>query len=407
MVQRLSRRYLLAAAAASMVSGKTRRARAGTSSSGISSSEIKLGTTALYSGPASHAGAYGQAQVAYFEMINDRGGINGRKVNLISLDNAFSPSKTVEQTRRLVESDDVFAIAGSVGTPTNAAIQKYLNDKGVPNLFLTSGAERFNKPAEFPWIIPFYPSFVAQGALFARYVLRERPDARVAVQYENDDLGRDYLKGLKHGFGAAASRMIVKEISHEISEPSIESQILDLKASGADVLIQFTQAKFAAQGIQAVTSLKWRPLHMVASIAGSVASTFIPAGVEASTGVMTAGWERSPADPAQADHPSVRDFRSFAAKYMPHLDLSNAAGVQGYNNAYMIGCVLERCMDDLTRENLRRQATSLNGIVPPMFLDGIDVYNSATNYSAIHQLQLLRFDGRALVSVGPPASLDD
>jgi branched-chain amino acid transport system substrate-binding protein len=407
MVQRLSRRNLLAAAAASVACGNVRWARAGTASPGIWSSEIKLGTTALYSGPASHAGAYGQAQLAYFEMINDRGGINGRKVNLISLDNAFSPSKTVEQTRRLVESDEVFAIAGSVGTPTNAAIQKYLNDKGVPNLFLTSGAERFDNPAEFPWIIPFYPSFVGQGALFAKYLLRERPDAKVAVQYENDDLGHDYLKGLKRGFGAAASRMIVKELSHEVAEPSIEGQILDLKTSGADVLIQFTQAKFAAQGIRAVSSLKWRPLHMVASIAGSVGSTFIPAGTEASTGVMTAGWERSPADPAQLDHPSVRDFRSFAAKYMPHLDLNNAAGVQGYNNAYMIGRVLERCMDDLTRENLRHQATSLKGIVPPMFLDGIDVYNSATNYRAIHQLQLLRFDGKALVSVGPPASLDD
>jgi branched-chain amino acid transport system substrate-binding protein len=243
--------------------------------------------------------------------------------------------------------------------------------------------------------------------LFAKYLLRERPDAKIAVEYENDDLGRDYLKGLKQGFGAAASRLIVKEISHEISEPTIEAQIVDLKASGANVLIQFTQAKFAAQGIQATLSLKWRPLHMIASIAGSVGSTFVPAGIEASTGVMTAGWERSPADPAQADHPSVKDFKSFAAKYIPHLDFNNAAGVHGYNNGYMIGRVLERCGDDLTRKNLLHQATSLNGIVPPMFLDGIDVYNSATSYRAIHQLQLLRFDGSTLVSVGPPASLDN
>jgi branched-chain amino acid transport system substrate-binding protein len=407
MGNRFSRRHVLAGAAGTFVLGRAKSTRAAASSPGISANEIKLGTTAYYSGPASTAAAYGQAQVAYFQMINDGGGINGRKVNLISLDNAFSPPKAIEQTRRLVESDEVFAIAGSLGTPTNAAIQRYLNGKGVPNLFLTSGAERFNDPKEFPWIIPFYPIYVAQGALFAKYILRERPDAKIAVQYENDDLGRDYVKGLKQGLGDKAATMIVKELGHELSDPTIDSQILDLKASGADVLLQFTQSKFAAQGIRVASALDWRPLHIVCSNAGSVGTTFIPAGVEASKGVITATWERNPADPSQADHPAVKGFKAFAAKYMPNLDFNNTAALPGYNNAYMIGQVLQRCGDSLTRENLLRQATTLKDIVPPMFIDGIGIYNSPTDYRAIHHLQLTRFDGTTLAPLGAPVLLDD
>ncbi|UPK32672.1 ABC transporter substrate-binding protein [Bradyrhizobium sp. 186] len=333
MGRQFSRRRVLAGAAATLVLGEAGTARAAAPGPGVSADEIKLGATAYYSGPASTAAAYGQAQVAYFHMLNDQGGINGRKVNLISLDNAFSPSKAIEQTRRLVESDEVFAIAGSLGTPTNVAIQKYLNGKGVPNLFLTSGAERFNDPREFPWIIPFYPIYVAQGALFAKYILRERPDARIAVQYENDDLGRDYIRGLKQGLGDKAATMIVKELSHELSDPTIDSQILELKASGADVLLQFTQSKFAAQAIRMAAGLNWHPLHVVCSNAGSIGTTFIPAGAEASKGVITATWERNPADPAQADHPAVKQFKIFAAKYMPSLDLNNTAALPGYNNA--------------------------------------------------------------------------
>jgi branched-chain amino acid transport system substrate-binding protein len=404
---KLSRRQVLAGTAATLALSRTGSVRAAASGPGISADEIKLGTTAYYSGPASTAAAYGQAQLAYFQMINDRGGINGRKVNLISLDNAFSPPKAIEQTRRLVESDEVFAIAGSLGTPTNVAIQKYLNGKGVPNLFLTSGAERFNDPKEFPWIIPFYPIYVAQGALFAKYILRERPNAKIAVQYENDDLGRDYVKGLKQGLGDKAAAMIVKELSHELSDPTIDSQIVDFKASGADVLLQFTQSKFAAQGIRVASGLNWRPLHIVCSNAGSIGTTFIPAGAEASKGVITATWERNPADPSQADHPAVKEFKAFAQKYMPSLDFNNAAALPGYNNAYMIGRVLQRCGDTLTRENLLGQATTLKDIVPPMFIDGIGIYNSPTDYRAIHHLQLTRFDGTTLAPLGQPALLDD
>jgi branched-chain amino acid transport system substrate-binding protein len=242
--------------------------------------------------------------------------------------------------------------------------------------------------------------------LFAKYILRERPDAKIAVQYENDDLGRDYVRGLKQGLRDKAA-MIVKELSHELSDPTIDSQILDLKASGADVLLQFTQSKFAAQGIRVAAGLNWRPLHIVCSNAGSIGTTFIPAGVEASRGVITATWERNPAAPSQADHPAVKEFRAFAAKCMPNLDFNNAAALPGYNNAYMIGQVLQRCGDNLTRENLLRQATTLKGIAPPMFIDGIGVYNSPTDYRAIHHLQLTRFDGTTLAPLGAPALLDE
>ncbi len=404
----LSRRSVIRlGAATAALASIPKSARAATSvGPGVTASEIKLGTTAYYSGPASTAAAYGQAQVAYFQMVNDRGGINGRKVNLISLDNAFSPPKALEQTRKLVESEEVFAIAGSLGTPTNVAIQKYLNSKGIPNLFLTSGAERFNDPKSFPWIIPFYPIYAAQGALFAKHILQERPSAKIAVQYENDDLGRDYVKGLKLGLGDKASSVIVRELSHELSDPTIDAQIVDFKASGADVLIQFTQSKFAAQGIRAAAGLDWHPMHIVASNAGSIGTTFIPAGIEASKGVITAIWERNPADPTQADHPAVKDFKAFATKYMLNLDLNNAAALPGYNNAYMIEQVLKRCGNELSRDNLLKHSTTLSGIVPPMFIDGIQVSNSPTDYRAIHHLQLTQFDGSTLAPIGSPELLD-
>src|SRR5437588_8193844 len=245
----ISRRSAIAGiGAAALTLGRSRNTYAAKDYDvGVTDTEIKLGTTSPYSGPASAYGVYGQAQSAYFEMVNDRGGINGRKVNLISLDNAFSPPKAVEQTRNLVESDEVFAIAGFLGTPPNAAVSKYLNSKGVPSLFLTSGAVRFNDPKNFRWIVPFYPSYVAQGAVFGRYLLKTKPNGKIAVQYVNDDLGRDYLRGLKLGLGARAQEMIVKEISHEMTEPTIENQIVECKASGADVFVQLSASKFAAQ----------------------------------------------------------------------------------------------------------------------------------------------------------------
>lgn len=405
-VRGISRRAILSGAfSLAAVSWGPRQARA-RNDLGVTETEIKLGTTGAYSGPVSSAAVYSEAQTAYFRMVNERGGINGRKVNLISLDNAFSPAKALEQTRRLVESDEVFAIAGSFGSAPSLAVQRYLNSKRVPNLFLTSGIEKFNDPKNFPWIVPFYPLYVAQGKVFGRYVLEQRPSARIAVHYSNDDLGRDFVKGIRAALGDRAEAMIVKELSHELSEPTIEAQMVELKASGADVLVQITQSKFAAQGIRKAAALDWRPLYIIAGNASSIGTTLVPAGRENSTGIVTARWERNVTDPAEADTPAVKEYIEFAKKYLPNISLENTTTVPGYNNAYMIEQVLKRCGDDLTRENLLKQATTIRGIVPPLFVEGIEVFNSPGDYRAVHNLQLAKFDGKTWVAIAKPVALD-
>lgn len=403
----ISRRSAIAGlGVAALAVGRTPRARAATGyGPGVTDSEIKLGTTAPYSGPASGYGVYGQAQTAYFQMVNDNGGINGRKINLISLDNAFSPPKAVEQTRKLVESEEVFAIAGFLGTATNAAVQKYLNAKKVPNLFLTSGAERFNDPKEYPWIIPFYPIYVAQGAALGVHILSEKPDAKIAVQYVNDDLGKDFLRGLKKGLGSKAGA-IVKEVSHEITEPTIDSQVVDCKGAGADVFVQLTYSKFAAQGIRKAASMGWKPLHVVNSNCSSIGGTLAPAGLENAKGLVSAWWEVIPTDPRQQDKPRVKAYVEFMKKYMPSVSIDDNTATPGYNNAYMIEQVIRRCGNELTRENLLKQATSLKDEQPPLFLDGIKVSNSSTDYRAIHNLQITRFDGTNWLLLGDLVDLD-
>ncbi|MGY3617782.1 ABC transporter substrate-binding protein [Bradyrhizobium sp. USDA 10063] len=403
----ISRRTTIAGLGATALTfGRGSRARAANNyGPGVTDTEIKLGTTAPYSGPASGYGVYGQAQTAYFQMVNDNGGINGRKINLISLDNAFSPPKAVEQTRKLVESEEVFAIAGFLGTATNAAVQKYLNAKKVPSLFLTSGAERFNDPKEFPWIIPFYPIYVAQGAALATFILSEKPNARIAVQYVNDDLGKDFLRGLKKGLGGKASAL-VKEVSHEITEPTIDNQVADCRAAGADVFVQLTYSKFAAQGIRKVAAMGWKPLHVVNSNCSSIGGTLAPAGLDNAKGLISAWWEIVVTDPKHQDKPRVKAYVEFMKKYMPSIGIDDNTATPGYNNAYMIEQVLKRCGSDLTRENLLKQATSLKGELPPLFLDGIKVSNSPTDYRAIHNLQIARFDGANWIPVGDMIDLD-
>lgn len=408
-VHHISRRHMLrgACSLAATASWGITQVQAGRQEVGVTATEIKLGTTGAYSGPVSSAAVYSEAQTAYFRMVNERGGINGRMINLISLDNAFSPAKALEQTRRLVESDEVFAIAGSFGSAPGLAVQKYLNSKRVPNLFLTSGIEKFNDPKNYPWIVPFYPLYVAQGKVFGRYVLEQKPSAKIALHYSNDDLGRDFVKGIRASLGDRAQTMIVKELSHELSEPTIESQIVELKASGADVLVQITQSKFAAQGIRKAAALDWRPLYVIAGNASSIGTTLVPAGLDNSIGLITARWERNVTDPAEADTPAVKDYIEFARKYLPNVALENTTTIPGYNNAYMIEQVLKRCGDELTRENLLKQATTIRGIVPPLFVDGIEVSISPTDYRAIHNLQLARFDGRTWVPISKPVALDD
>jgi branched-chain amino acid transport system substrate-binding protein len=367
---------------------------------GVTDSEIMLGSTATYSGPVSAVASYGEAQVAYFKMINDRGGINGRKINFISLDNAFSPPKTIEQTRRLVESDGVFAIAGALGTPTNAAVQKYLNSKKVPNLFFTSGSERFNDPTNYPWIVPLYPSYVAQGAIYARFLLENKPNARIGVLYENDDLGRDYLRGLKQGLGDKASTMIVAEKSHETTDPTIDSAVISLQAAGADAFLQFTNQRYAAQGIRKAAASNWKPLQIICSNAASIGQTLVPAGVENCKGILSARWEKAPSDPAFANDPGVEEFKKFVSQYMPRYNLDDLNAVPGYNCACAIAEVLKRCGDELTRENLLKQATSLKDLALQMLLNGIKVSNSPTDYAAFHAMELIQFDGEKWVGQG-------
>jgi ABC-type branched-subunit amino acid transport system substrate-binding protein len=367
---------------------------------GVTDTEIKLGTTSPYSGPASGFGVYGHAQSAYFQMINDQGGINGRKVNLISLDNAYNPPKAFEQTRKLVENENVLAIAGFLGTAPNTSVQRYLNDKKVPSLFLTSGAERFNDPKAYPWIIPLYPTYVAQGAIFAKYVLQKNPGARIGVLNLNDDLGKDFVRGLKVGLGDKARTTIVREVSHELTDPSIDSQIIDLKGSGADTLFQFTTSKFAAQGIRKVHDLGWQPMHFLASVASGIGATLIPAGADRSKGIITARWEKLPTDPDTAGDADVVAYVQFVKKYMPSLNLEDNTAVPGYINAFMIARVLKACGDDLTRANILKQATSLKDVVPPMLLPGITLTNSPQDYTAFHGMQLAQFDGAKWVPIG-------
>jgi ABC-type branched-subunit amino acid transport system substrate-binding protein len=374
---------------------------------GVTDQEIKLGTSAPYSGPASGFGVYGNAQTAYFKMINEQGGINGRKINLISLDNAYNPPKTLEVTRQLVENENVLAIAGMLGTNPNTAVQKYLNTKKVPNLFLTSGGERFNDPKEYPWIVPLYPTYVAQGISFARYTLAKNPDAKIAVLYLNDDLGKDFLRGLQLGLGDKAKTMIVRAVSHELTDPTIETQIIDLKSTGADTLFQFTTPKFAAQGIRKVSELGWKPLQILASVAAGIGATLVPAGLERSIGILTARWEKTPTDSETINDADVKQYTAFAKQYMPSLNLDDNTAVPGYINAFMIAGVLKKCGDDLTRENILKQATSLKDVQAPMLLPGILLFNSPTDYGAFHAMQLARFDGKRWVTVSDMITTDN
>jgi branched-chain amino acid transport system substrate-binding protein len=372
---------------------------------GVSDTEIKLGTTCPYSGPASSFGAYGLAQSAYFKMLNDQGGINGRMVNLISLDDAYSPPKTVEQTRRLVEADGVLAIAGPLGTAPNSAIQRYLNSKKIPQLFLTSGGTRFNNPGAFPWSVPLYPSYDTVGRVFAQHVLATTPGARIGILYLNDDLGKDYMGGLRAGLGARADSMIVETQSHEISDPAIDGQIIKLHDSRADTVFLLTTPKFAAQSIRKIADLEWQPQRVLANVAASIGATLKPAGLERSTGVVSVVWEKRPDDPEWSSAPDMIAFLAFLRKYSPSADLNEESMIPGYINAFMIAYVLNACGDELTRTNILKHATSLDGVIPPMLLPGIRLSNSPTDYTSYHQLQLIRFNGTRWIRQGGPIDL--
>jgi branched-chain amino acid transport system substrate-binding protein len=360
---------------------------------GVTDSEVKIGQTMPYSGPASSFAAIGRAMTAYFQKVNAEGGVNGRKINLVSLDDGYSPPKAVEQTRRLVESEEVLAIVGTFGSPTNFATQKYLNAKKVPGLFLGTGANRVSEPATYPWSMGWQPNNHAKGVIYAKYLLKERPNARVAVLFQNDDFGRDHLKGFRDGLGDKAATMIVKELSYEIAEPTIDSQILILKATGADVFLDISTPKFSAQAIKKMAETKWDALHLLSDAAGSISSTLVPAGLENSKGVITVAFRKDPNDAAWADDRGMKEYLSFMKQYMPEANPSETYHVFGYATAQTFVHVLKNCGDDLTRENLMKQATSIKDLVLPIMLPGIKLNTSPTRYTPMSQEQLMQFDG--------------
>ena len=359
---------------------------------GVSDKEIKLGQTVPYSGPASAFSSYGRVMTSYFEMINEAGGINGRKITLISLDNAYSPPKAMEQTRKLVEDDGVFADVGTVGTTPNSAIQKYLNQNQVPHVFVSAGGRRFNDPKNFPWSVPMYPGFEMEGKTFGNYIIRNKPDAKIAVLYQNDDYGKDFLTGLKAALEKGSPK-IVAEASYELTDPTIDSQIVKLKDSGADVLMDFTTPKFAAQTLKKTTELNWHPAQFLVSPTNSVAAVLKPAGLENVQGVFTTQFTKQAGDPTWADDPEVKEYVAFMKKWTPNDNPGDFVALSGYINAQAIAYGLEHCGDDLTRENFLKQALSFKGQRLKMMLPGVELNNSADDHAPYQSLRMARFEG--------------
>src|SRR5437016_3598818 len=359
---------------------------------GATDTEIKIGNIMPYSGPASAYGVIGKTEEAYFKKINAEGGINGRKINFISQDDAYSPPKAVEQVRKLVESEEVLLVFNPLGTPSNTAIQKYLNSKKVPQLFVATGATKWNEPKDFPWTIGWQPSYQSEARIYAKYVLKEKPDAKIAVFYQNDDFGKDYLKGLKEGLGAKAS-MIMLEESYEVSEPTIDSHIVKLKASGADVLVNITTPKFAAQSIKKISEIDWKPMHLLTNVSASVGSVIKPAGFENAQGILSAAYAKDGADSQWDNNPDMKKFYAFLEKYYPEANKLDGSVVYGYGVAQTLVKVIEMCGDNLTRENVMKQAASLKEFAPDTLLPGVTISTSATDFAPIEQLQMMRFKG--------------
>jgi ABC-type branched-subunit amino acid transport system substrate-binding protein len=373
---------------------------------GVSDTEIKLGQSTPLSGPASAFGAgAGRAVVGYFEMLNEKGGINGRKINFTQLDNAYNAPKAIEQSRRLVEDVGVLAEVGTIGTVPNIAIQKFLNSSKVPQLFITAGGRRFNDPKTYPWTVPLYPDFETEGAVVAKYILKDHPDAKIGVFYQNDDFGKDYLKGLRRGLGPKASQ-IVAEASYELSDPTIDSQIAQLKAAGVDTVIEQSAAKATAQSIRKIHEMNWNPLHIIGGSSASLETVLKPAGLEASKGLVTTQFLKQPGDPAWASDDEVKAYKEFLKKYAPSTNPDDYSVLVAYMNVHGVALALKKCGDDLTRENLIRQATSLHGERLPMMLPGITISTKPDDYTAFKTLRIAVFDGTSWTLSGDPLSAE-
>jgi ABC-type branched-subunit amino acid transport system substrate-binding protein len=360
---------------------------------GATDTEIKIGNIMPYSGPASSYGLIGKTEEAYFRMINDQGGINGRKINFVSYDDGYSPPKAVEQARKLVESDEVLLIFNSLGTPSNSAIHKYMNSKKVPQLFVATGATKWNDPKDFPWTMGWQPNYQSESRIYAKYLLKEKPGAKIAVLYQNDDYGKDYLKGLKDGLGDKAASMIIAEESFETTEPTVDNHIVKLKATGADVFVDIATPKFAAQAIKKVAEVEWKPLHILNNVAASVGSVIKPAGFENSQGIISAAYLKDASDPQWDNDPGMKAFYDFMAKDFPEGNKLDGSVVVGYGVAQTLVQVLKQCGDDLTRENIMKQAASLKDFRTEVLLPGIKINTGPGDFAPLSQLQLMKFKG--------------
>ena len=394
------RRIILASAGAFLLAGGG-LALAAQYDQGASDKEIVIGNIVPYSGPASVYSVYAKVFEGYFARLNEHGGVNGRKIRMISYDDAYSPPKTVEQARRLVESDNVLFLFGVVGTPTNVAILKYMNAKKTPQLFVGTGSSALADPAHFPWSIGFQPNYRAEGRLYASYVLANKPDAKIGVLYQDDDFGKDLLQGLTDGLGDKAAGMIVAKVSYDTRTPTVDSQIVQIKAAGADVMMDFTTPKFSTQAIRKIAELKWQPMQFVASVGSHVGSVLKPAGFDNSKGVITGHWVKDPNDPAMTDDAGVKEWREFMTRYYPGGDQTNNINVIAYVLAQTLEQVLKKCGDNLTHDNIMRTATTLGVFTPPLLIPGVRIEPSPKDYLVVRDLRLDQFDGEKYTPIGP------
>ena len=360
---------------------------------GASDREIRIGNTNPYSGPASAYGTIGKSIAAYFAMVNEQGGINGRKINFISYDDGYSPPRTVEMVRKLVEQDQVLFVFQTLGTPSNTAIHKYMNMKKVPQMHVATGATKWNDPKNHPWTMGWQPNYQTEGRVYARHILQTKPDAKIGILFQNDDYGKDYVKGLKDGLGARAKSMIVAEVSYEVSEPTVDSQIVQLQSSGANVFFNVTTPKFAAQAIRKAYDIGWKPVHYLNNVSTSVGSVLKPAGLEKSVGLITTAYYKDPSDKRWADDAAVKQWQEFMKKYYPDGNVNDGFNMYGYSVAATLHEVLKQCGDNLTRENIMRQAASMKDFRIDTLLPRITITTSKDDYAPIEAVQLQRFNG--------------
>ena len=364
---------------------------------GVTATEIKIGNTNPYSGPASAYGTIGKAIAAYFKKVNDEGGVNGRKINFVTYDDGYSPPKTVEMVRKLVEQDQVLLVFQPLGTPSNSSIHKYMNDQKVPQLFVATGATKWNDPQGHPWTMGWQPNYQTEGKIYAAHLLKNIPNAKVGILYQNDDYGKDYVKGFKDGLGDAAKKLIIMEQTYEVTDPTVDSQIVNLKNSGANVFFNVTTPKFAAQAIKKAFEIGWRPTHFLNNVSGSVGSVLTPAGLEASQGLITTQYLKDPTDPQWKNDKAILDWLAFMKKYYPDGNLTDASNVFGYSVAQTMVQVLKQCGNDLSRANVMKQAASLKDFEVPLLLPGVKINTSPTDFAPIEQERLVKFDGKEWV----------